>query len=146
MNNDAKVKAVGVLFYSIKTDRHLFLMRNDNKYRGCWGLPGGKIEKGELLLEAIERECIEEMGIMPDYLKLVPIEKFTSAGNHFCFHTFYCIINDEFVPELNHEHIGYAWVNSGVVPKPLHPGFWATLKLDDILTRIQTIKELYTSG
>ena len=58
-------------------------MRNDKKYRGHWGLPGGKIEEGESLYDAIERECQEEIGRMPDHVKLVPVEKFTADNNRF---------------------------------------------------------------
>lgn len=118
-------------------------MRDDKKYSGHWGLPGGKIEDNETLLEAIERECKEEMGAMPEYIKLIPIEKFTTDDNFFCYHTFYCIVENEFAPVLNHEHVGYAWVNSGIIPKPLHPGLWATLKIDDVFKRIDTLKDLY---
>jgi len=139
-----KIDAVGIWFYSMDTKRHLYLMRDDKKYSGHWGLPGGKIEDGESLLDAIERECTEEMGFMPDTVKLIPIEKFTAKGDFFCYHTFYCIVENEFTPTLNHEHIGYAWISSDLIPKPLHPGFWATLKIDDIFKRINTLKDLYT--
>ncbi len=137
------INAVGVWFLSLNTNRHLYLMRDDKKYHGHWGLPGGKVENNETLLDAIERECKEEMGFMPQYKKLIAIEKFTSPTKHFIYHTFYCIVDDEFVPNLNHEHVGYSWINSDIVPKPLHPGFWATLKIDDILERINIVKEIY---
>ena len=136
-----KIAAVGIWFYSAKTDRHLFLMRNDTKYSGHWGLPGGKVEKGESLLDALMRECEEEMGFMPEYLKLIPIEKFTADDEHFIYNTFYCVVDEEFVPDLNHEHCGYAWINSDIIPRPLHPGFWATLKIDDISKRINSLKD-----
>lgn len=135
-----KIDAVGIWFYSANTKRHLFLMRDDIKYSGHWGLPGGKVEKGESLLDALIRECEEEMGFMPDYIKLIPIEKFTANGEKFIYNTFYCIVGDEFTPELNHEHCGYAWIDGSIIPKPLHPGFWATLKIDDISERINSLK------
>jgi len=47
MNNGSKINAVGIWFYSADTKRHLYLMRNDKKYKGHWGLPGGKVEEGE---------------------------------------------------------------------------------------------------
>lgn len=145
MNNESKINAVGIWFYSADTKRHLYLMRDDKKYRGHWGLPGGKVEDDESLLEAIERECVEEMSFMPEYVKLIPIEKFTADGEFFSYHTFYCIVEKEFTPTLNHEHIGYAWVDADIIPTPLHPGLWATLKIDDIFKRINTLKDLYTT-
>ena len=56
---------------------------------------------------------------------------------------YFCLVENEFTPSLNNEHIGYAWIDKGVIPKPLHPGLWATLKIDEIYDRIQTVEELY---
>jgi 8-oxo-dGTP diphosphatase len=99
------INAVGVWFYSIKTDRYLYLLRNDNKNPGSWGLPGGKVNKDESLNDAIIRECKEEIGFWPETLKLVPIEQFTSVDNHFSYHTFFCTVEQEFTPILNNDEI-----------------------------------------
>ena len=100
------LKAVGVWFRSQATGRYLYLLRSDPKHPGAWGLPGGKVETGETLLGGMERECVEELGSMPDYLRLIPLEKFTSTDNAFEYHTWVCIVDREFVPVLNHEHLG----------------------------------------
>jgi 8-oxo-dGTP pyrophosphatase MutT (NUDIX family) len=63
------VKAVGVWFRSVATSRYLYLLRNDAKNPSTWGLPGGKVEPGETLLGAMERECIEELGHMPGLIE-----------------------------------------------------------------------------
>ena len=133
--------AVGVWFYSVNTQRYLYLMRNDSKHPGAWGLPGGKIESGETLRDAMRRECQEELGFVPDYIKLLPLEKFTTADGGFVYHTFYCSVASEFVPQLNDEHIGYAWINSGTWPKPMHPGLWSTVNFDAVRCKMQTIEE-----
>jgi len=137
-------EAVGVWFFAQSTQRYLYLLRNDVKNPERWGLPGGKVEKNESLLDAITRECTEEMGVIPTYTKIIPIEKFTSPNNNFCYHTFFCLMDAEFIPILNHEHNGYAWINKGIIPKPLHPGLWATLRIDEIYQRISTVEELYS--
>lgn len=136
----SSVNAVGVWFYCISTQRYLYLMRNDSKHPNTWGLPGGKIEFGETLIEAIKRECQEELGIMPNYLKLVPVEQFTSADLGFVYHTFFCSIEQEFVPSLNNEHLGYAWINSGTWPRPMHPGLWSTVNFEAVKYKIETIE------
>ena len=135
------VNAVGVWFYSVDTGRYLYLMRNDPKHPDTWGLPGGRIESGETLMQAIIRECEEELGAMPDYIRLVPLEKFTTADQHFAYHTFFCSVGQEFVPELNHEHTGWAWLASGIWPKPMHPGLWSTVNFDAVQSKIQTIEQ-----
>lgn len=134
------VNAVGVWFYSISTQRYLYLMRNDPRHPGAWGLPGGKFESGETIMDAIVRECTEELGTMPEYLKLVPLEKFTTNDSGFVYHTFFCLVSSEFHPALNEEHTGYAWINSGVWPRPMHPGLWSTVNFDSVRHKIVTME------
>ena len=137
------MKAVGVWFRSVDTGRYLYLLRNDIKHPGAWGLPGGKIETGETLLGGMERECMEELGSMPDYLRLIPLEKFTSTDNAFEYHTWVCIVDHEFVPVLNHEHLGYAWLDSGHWPKPMHPGLWSTVNLEAVQQKIEAVERSF---
>lgn len=134
------VNAVGVWFYSVTTGRYLYLMRNDPKHPGSWGLPGGRMESGESLRDAMFRECREELGLVPDFMRLVPIEKFTTPDGKFCYHTFYCSVDDEFVPKLNHEHMGYAWIDSGTWPRPMHPGLWSTVNFDAVRDKMLTME------
>ena len=134
------MNAVGVWFYAVNTQRYLYLLRDDTRHPRTWGLPGGKIETGESLIDAIQRECTEELGGMPDYLKLLPLEKFTSTDGGFSYHTFFCSVAEEFVPTLNEEHIGYAWINSGTWPRPMHPGLWSTVNFDAVQNKINTVE------
>ena len=134
------VNAVGVFFYSLDTQRYLYLMRDDAKHPGSWGLPGGKVEATESLLAAITRECEEEIGLFPEYIRLVPLEKFTSADGGFAYHTFFCCVAEEFRPVLNGEHLGYAWINSVTWPRPMHPGLWNTVNFEEIQRKIETVK------
>lgn len=145
MENSA-VNAVGVWFYAINTQRYLYLLRNDQRHPDTWGLPGGKIDSGETLLEAMHRECVEELGCMPDYVRLVPLEMFTSADGKFAYHTFFCSLADEFRPNLNDEHTGYAWIQSGIWPKPMHPGLWSTINFGAVREKIaQVERSLYVA-
>lgn len=137
---NSSINAVGVWFYSTSTQRYLYLLRNDPRHPNTWGLPGGKIEAGETLIEAMNRECTEELGFVPEYIKLVPLEKFTSADQGFCYHTFFCTVDTEFIPTLNNEHIGWAWIQSGSWPKPMHPGLWSTINFDAVKEKIGLIE------
>ena len=135
------LKAVGVWFRSIATGRYLYLLRNDPKHSETWGLPGGKLESGETLLGGMERECVEELGSFPSYLRLIPLEKFTSADGVFSYHTWVCLIQDEFVPVLNHEHLGYAWLDRGYFPRPMHPGLWNTVNIEAVQNKILLLEQ-----
>ena len=54
------INAVGIWLYSKSTKRYLYLLRNDPKHPGAWGLPGGKANRKESLSDTIKRECTEE--------------------------------------------------------------------------------------
>ena len=129
-------QAAGVFFYSSSTNRFLYLLRTD-KQNPTWSIPGGGIEKGETLSEGIERECVEEMGFNDPNMKLIPIQKFTN-GN-FTYHTFFCQVENEFIPILNQEHCGYAWVQNGFYPKPLHPGLFSTVNIDIVTEKLNSL-------
>ena len=132
-----KNTAAGLFFYSKNTNRFLYLLRSDANY--SWGVPGGKIEKDEALLEGLERECNEEIGFFPKEAKLVPIQKF--VNNTFTYHTFFCAVDDEFVPILNDEHIGYAWVGGNQYPKPIHPRLFSTMNIDIVRQKLEALTE-----
>ena len=136
------VNAVGIWFYAIDTQRYLYLLRNDPRHPGTWGLPGGKMDAGETLIQAIERECSEEMGSMPQYIRLAPLEKFTSADHGFVYHTFFCSVATEFTPVLNNEHVGWAWIASGHWPKPMHPGLWSTVNFDAVREKTSVMERV----
>jgi 8-oxo-dGTP pyrophosphatase MutT (NUDIX family) len=132
-----KNESAGVFFYSKQTQRFLYLLRTDAKNPGNWGIPGGKIDRGETLLEGIIRECEEEIGYFPEDAKLVPIQKF--INHSFTYHTFFCEVADEFIPILNEEHCGYAWVGEDQYPKPLHPGLFSTVNFDVVQEKLNTL-------
>ena len=134
------VNGVGVLFCAKDTNRHLFLLRNDHNQH-TWGIPGGKVERGETLRQALERECQEEIQFWNSDLKLLPLEQFTSDDGKFTYHTFFSVVANEFRPTLNDEHIGYCWIDSDTYPKPLHRGLFNTLNYSVIQQKIAIIHD-----
>lgn len=135
MNNTS----AGLFFYSISTQRFLYLMRADDRSNYTWSVPGGKINKDETLLEGLERECLEEIGYFPKDAKLIPIQKF--VNNTFTYHTFFCAIDEEFIPKLNYEHCGYAWIVENQHPKPLHPGLFSTVNIDIVKEKLVSLTQ-----
>lgn len=50
--------------------RALFVQRGKAPYEGIWSLPGGRVEPGETLEEAVRRELLEETGlVLPERLE-----------------------------------------------------------------------------
>lgn len=130
--------AAGIFFYSISSKRYLYLLRSVEKN---WSIPGGKLEDNETIYDGLKRECIEEMGYFPSNLKFIPIQKFINYD--FTYHTFFCGIPSEFIPALNNEHCGYAWVEEVFYPKPLHPGLFNTINFDIVKNKLKSLTETY---
>jgi len=128
----------GALFFAADTGRFLFLHRTQSKHSQVWGLAGGTAESGETAWQACEREIAEEIGAQT-ITKTIPLERFRSRDAEFEYHTYVCVVNQEFKPCLNYEHDGYAWVSYGVWPKPLHFGVKNTLNKQTNRAKIETI-------
>jgi len=132
----------GALFFARDTGRFLFLHRTQSKHSKVWGLAGGTAESGETAWQACEREIAEEIGAQT-ITKTIPLERFRSRDAEFEYHTYVCVVEREFLPVLNHEHDGYAWVGYSAWPRPLHYGVRNTLNKkinqDKLLTMTKII-------
>lgn len=131
----------GSLFYSLDTKRFLFLHRTQGRQSNLWGLVGGTNDSTETPWEGLQREIKEEIGDT-DIKKVIPLETFVSNDQKFSFHTYLCVVQNEFIPTLNYEHNGYAWVSFGNWPKPLHQGLKNTLNNKNNLQKLETVFKL----
>ena len=137
-----KIICSGALFYAKDTKGFLLLHRTQGRTKGKWGLVGGTNEDKETPWESLQRECKEEIGKLPTIIKVMPLETFISNDQFFNFHTYLCIINEEFIPKLNIEHDGYCWVTLNQWPKPLHQGLHNTLRNRSNANKLETALNL----
>lgn len=133
------IHGAGIMF--LANGQALFLKRgHGGDFPGYWGFPGGSQETGESLEQTAIRECVEEIGFLPDGERAVlarniadrglisgVITPDTAApperpGEQVDFTTFVQRVNERFDPTLNGEHTGFAWALSSEPPEPLHPG------------------------
>lgn len=131
----------GALFYSLDTKRFLLLHRANGKRSNVWGLVGGTNEGRETPWEGLKREITEEIGSV-EIKKTIPLETFISKDTKFKFHTYLCIVEKEFIPNLNSEHNGYSWCSFDYWPKPLHQGLRNTLQNKTNLSKLRTVFEV----
>jgi len=97
-------------------NRVLLLHRQETKSQGnLWGIPGGKLDKGETPLQAVLREIKEETGYdfskqAVESLGAVYIEY--NDKDHFVYHMFRTkLIGDPGAVKINfREHKGFTWV------------------------------------
>jgi 8-oxo-dGTP pyrophosphatase MutT (NUDIX family) len=132
----------GALFYAKSTRRFLLLQKAQGKHEGTWGLVGGTTVTGETPWQGLQREVIEEIGFTPQTIKTIPLETFVSNDKVFNFHTYLCVIENEFIPQLSNEHIAWAWATIDRAPKPLHQGLRNSFGSKTIRTKLQTVFDL----
>ena len=139
--------AAGVVFLAKDTGRCLLQLRNsDKRFKHTWGFWGGIIEGTETPYECIQRELEEEIGFIPEPLKLNPIDVFQSKDKKFYYYSFVYLVEEEFLPpRLNGESCGYAWVNIGNWPQPLHNGAKVTLHKNGGTDKLHTILDIHTT-
>lgn len=62
------------------------------KWRGRWGVPGGKIERGETMLAALRREALEETGLELHDVRWAPTLE-AVRSEEFAFDAHFVLLN-----------------------------------------------------
>ncbi len=108
LNNKPFYKVVAAFIE--KNNKFLLVRRPPGKKNeGLWEFPGGKVEEGETLEEALKRELKEELGI--EVLKCTFLEKIFYDYGDFKIELFAFKVND-FRGELKlKEALDYQWID-----------------------------------
>lgn len=123
------LKAAGACIVAKDTKRILIQQRSStSSHPRTWGLWGGKIENNENVSQGLLREIEEEIGLEANGIsKVFPLDQYHSRDKTFSYYSFVVLVEAEFIPTLNDETGGYAWITHNHFPKPLHPGTRGTL-------------------
>jgi 8-oxo-dGTP diphosphatase len=68
---------------AVAGDRLLLVRRGREPGRGLWSVPGGRVEAGESLVEAVERELVEETGVVARCGPLLGVAERRDGDHHF---------------------------------------------------------------
>ena len=142
LSSKERIVCSGALFYAKNTRRFLLLQKATGKHKGTWSLVGGTNESQETPWQGLQREVQEEIGQVPTIVKTIPLETFVSNDTVFNFHTYLCVVEDEFVPVLSQEHCGWAWTVIDGAPKPLHQGLRNSFSSKIVRAKLETIFDL----
>ncbi|WP_304166985.1 NUDIX domain-containing protein [Phenylobacterium aquaticum] len=89
---------------------------------GCWGLPGGKVDFGERLVETVAREILEEVGVVIAVGALICIvdQIDLEAGTHWVAPTYRAsLIEGEPVNREPQALEAIGWFGRNDLPSPL---------------------------
>ncbi|MGR8999003.1 MAG: NUDIX hydrolase [Gammaproteobacteria bacterium] len=73
----------------------LMIRRNQPPAKGFWSIPGGKLEPGESLAEACQREIKEETGLETEVKNIVAVAERRIEGFHYVIIDFLAILKAE---------------------------------------------------
>jgi nucleoside triphosphatase len=112
----------GIVF---NPDGEILLLKS-NKSKDRYVIPGGHIELGESMENALKREILEETGLAVHDVQLTSIQQFIFSDSfyerrHFIFIDYTCKTYSKEV-KLNPEHQDYVWVTlDSAFELPLEP-------------------------
>lgn len=98
---------------AVDADRLLLIRRGRGAAQGEWSIPGGRVEAGETLAEAVVRELLEETGLEGVCNDFVGWVERIDEDNHFVILDFHVDVLDENDPVAGDDAVEAAWV-------PLH--------------------------
>ena len=113
-----RVDCVGAVVVDDRA-RLLMVLRGHEPSKGCWSVPGGRVEAGETDAAATAREVLEETGLRVEVGAMVgTVERAAPGGRVYVIRDYHCRLSDGQSPEglrAGDDADDAAWLTPGQV-------------------------------
>jgi 8-oxo-dGTP diphosphatase len=139
----------------VSNDQVLLLKKTGGDRGERYALPGGAQNPGETLAQALERECLEEIGSTIEILALMNVadhfkirETDPPSTRHMVEFLFRCTVPDDYLAhngsKPDRSQIDVVWVNlANLAAMPLYPESLSHWLLEDVLRDTALYPEIY---
>ena len=117
---------VGAAILVLDEQNRLLMMKRSDS--GCWGLPGGATEPGEVVEDAAKRETLEETSIKIGEMSLFGVfsgpelyYKYPNGDEVYNVTIIYVSCDWHGEVKLNDEHTEWRWFASSEIPEDVSP-------------------------
>jgi ADP-ribose pyrophosphatase YjhB (NUDIX family) len=94
----------------VAQDRLLMVRRGRGPAQGEWSVPGGRVERGETLAEAVVRELDEETGLHGLCGEFLGWVERIGPDHHFVILDFQVVVLDDDLPRAGDDAVEATWV------------------------------------
>lgn len=126
----------------VKDNRVLLVQQKKASAKGLWSYPGGRVEDGETVTEAVIREVREELGV--ELYNPVPFKVYqvTTSIGPLEINTFTGTIGDQVITLKDDELLAHSWFSLEDMQNAVHElrGELVFTQANDVLSKISTEK------
>jgi ADP-ribose pyrophosphatase YjhB (NUDIX family) len=118
---------LGVGGVAIDGDRVLLVRRGNEPFLGFWSIPGGIVETGETLADAVRREMREETGLLVEPIEVVHVfesirpDESGGIAFHFVVIDYLCRVVGGQLAAAD-DVLDARWFERGKLPEPITDG------------------------
>lgn len=123
-------RPIGVAIIVARDEKLLMGKRKGGYKPGTMGVPGGRIEKGESIPDAVIRELDEETGIIPREFEFIGVVRNDQRESVFTHFVYVCKRFDGEPQNIEPEMCeGWEWYSFYNLPKNILPGHEAAIQM-----------------
>jgi 8-oxo-dGTP diphosphatase len=130
---EGPVVAVGAV--CVQAGRLLLIRRGRGVLTGLWSLPGGHVEHGELLADAVVRELREETGLVGQVQGLCGIAERVAGAHHYVILDYWVAVSGDVTAADDADDA--VWADRATLDRlPLVPRLLEFLEIHEVLGQL----------